>query len=63
MTRGQSKKHKEKNDAKLSQTPAKDIVEDGRDVEFASEFADQEDREAQKRANAADERAKQHKQH
>lgn len=61
MTRGQSKKGKNKNKTRdLSQTPKQDIVEDGRDVEFAQEFADQADRKAQERSKAADQRANKH---
>ncbi|MYL32890.1 YfhD family protein [Pontibacillus yanchengensis] len=59
MTRGQSKKNKAKDDAKLSQTPEKDIIRDGRDVEYKEEFADENDIEAKERAEEADHRAKQ----
>lgn len=57
MTRGQSKKGGDKNKARLPQTPQKDIVEDGEDVEFSQEFADQDDLNAQQREKEADERA------
>lgn len=36
----------------------KDMVSDGRDIEFSQELADQEDLEAQARSQAADRRAK-----
>jgi hypothetical protein len=39
----------------------KNIKPDGLDVEFSQELADQDDLEAQARANAADERAKSRK--
>lgn len=61
MTRGQSKKGGAKNKARLPQTPEKELRNQAEDVEFSMEFADQEDMEAQERANAADERAKHRK--
>ncbi|NHM33317.1 YfhD family protein [Neobacillus terrae] len=44
--------------SKLPQVP-KDMKSDGRDVEFSRELADQEDLEAQARANAANQRVRQ----
>ncbi|KGX87490.1 YfhD family protein [Pontibacillus litoralis] len=58
MTRGQSKQNKAKQDAKLSQTPDKDVTRDGMDVEYAEEFADPNDQEAKQRANEATKRVK-----
>ncbi|MRG85821.1 YfhD family protein [Salinibacillus xinjiangensis] len=58
MGRAQSQKPRDKNQAKLPQTPRRDIVPDGRDIEFAQEFADHDDLEAQKRSREADARAK-----
>lgn len=57
MTRGQSR-NKGKRKSSLSQTPEKDIVRDGRDIEFSQEFADLDDREALERSKEADRRAK-----
>lgn len=42
----------------LAQTPKGNIKSDGQDVEFVTEFADSEDKEAQARSQAADKRAK-----
>ena len=42
---------------RLAQTP-KNQLTDGKDVEFAEEFADNEDKEAQTRSHAADKRMK-----
>lgn len=36
----------------------KNFISDGRDVEYSSELADQDDLEAKERADEADERAK-----
>lgn len=41
----------------LAQTP-KNQISDGKDVEFAEEFADNKDKEAQARSRAADKRMK-----
>ncbi|GAB3797439.1 YfhD family protein [Virgibacillus kimchii] len=49
--------HKRSKNNFLSQTP-KNQKSDGRDIEFAEEFADHEDKEAQARSRAADKRAK-----
>ncbi|QHE52397.1 YfhD family protein [Pontibacillus sp. HMF3514] len=62
MTRGQSKKGADKTKSRLPQTPKKDIVEDGQDVEFSQEFADQDDLKAQQREKEADQRAAQRNQ-
>ncbi|MFD1068111.1 YfhD family protein [Oceanobacillus locisalsi] len=48
--------HKQRKNNFLGQTP-KNQKTDGIDVEFADEFADAEDREAQARSQAADKRA------
>lgn len=59
MTRGQSKKGKHKDKTHLPQTPKNQKIEpDGLDIEFSQELADHEDIEAQARAKAADDRAK-----
>lgn len=42
---------------RLAQTP-KSNIKDGNDVEFAEEFADHADKEAQERSQAAEKRAK-----
>lgn len=42
----------------LAQTPKSNIKSDGEDVEYIEEFADDEDKEAQIRSQAADKRAK-----
>ncbi|MFD2704566.1 YfhD family protein [Salibacterium lacus] len=60
MTRGQTRNNQHKSKAKLSQTPQKDIKQDGIDVEFSEETADLEDKESQQRSRAADQRAQQH---
>ena len=41
----------------LAQTPKSNIKSDVQDVEFVEEFADNEDKEAQARSKAAEERA------
>jgi hypothetical protein len=52
-------KNRDKNSTSLPQTPSyAKLPSDGRDVEFAQEFADQDDLQAQARSNAADARAK-----
>ncbi|WP_018663850.1 YfhD family protein [Heyndrickxia acidiproducens] len=57
---GRAHKHKtrDKNKATLPQVP-KNMKIDGRDVEFSEVLADQDDREAQARSQAAEKRAKQ----
>lgn len=44
--------------AKNKNKQTKEVVSDGRDIEFSQELADQEDLEAQARSKAADARAK-----
>ncbi|MBP1968433.1 hypothetical protein J2Z83_000525 [Virgibacillus natechei] len=56
---GRDEHNKAKNSF-LAQTP-KSQLKDGKDVEFAEEFADHEDKEAQSRSRAADKRAKRNK--
>ncbi|WP_307724922.1 YfhD family protein [Alkalibacillus haloalkaliphilus] len=51
--------HKRKSRKPLGQTPKSEQLE-ARDVEFAEELADSADIEAQRRAEAADQRASQH---
>ncbi|MGY4689969.1 YfhD family protein [Salibacterium sp. K-3] len=63
MTRGQTRNNQHKPKKKLSQTPQKDIVQDGIDVEFSEETADTDDKEAQMRSRAADQRAHQKMDH
>ncbi|WP_181349574.1 YfhD family protein [Thalassobacillus sp. CUG 92003] len=58
MGRDDRRKANGKNDRKLAQTPERDKKVEGVDVEYAQEFADQDDVEAQERAKQADERAK-----
>ncbi|OZU88910.1 YfhD family protein [Virgibacillus indicus] len=53
---GRDEHRKSKNNF-LSQTP-KNQLTDGIDVEFAEEFADHNDKQAQARSRAADKRAK-----
>lgn len=53
---GRDEHNKAKN-SYLAQTPKKQLT-DGKDVEFAAEFADHEDKEAQARSRAADKRTK-----
>ncbi|WP_042454970.1 YfhD family protein [Neobacillus dielmonensis] len=56
MGRSHGHKTRDKNKASLPQVP-KNMKSDGYDVEFSRELADQEDMEAQARANAANQRA------
>ncbi|WP_100012282.1 YfhD family protein [Lentibacillus sediminis] len=49
--------HRHKKNSVMAQTP-KNQLRDGEDVEYAEEFADHADREAQARSRAADARAK-----
>ncbi|WP_462408818.1 YfhD family protein [Neobacillus sp. Marseille-QA0830] len=56
MGRSHGHKTRDKNKASLPQVP-KDMKYDGYDVEFSRELADQEDMEAQARADAANQRA------
>ncbi|SFP45714.1 YfhD family protein [Salibacterium halotolerans] len=60
MTRGQSRNNQHKPKDKLSQTPEKDIQQDGMDMEFSKDISDLEDKEAQSRSRAADKRAREH---
>ncbi|WP_390274620.1 YfhD family protein [Virgibacillus xinjiangensis] len=53
---GRDEHNKKKNNF-LAQTP-KNQVSDGRDIEFAEEFADTADKVAQQRSREADRRAK-----
>ncbi|GAB3046340.1 YfhD family protein [Virgibacillus ainsalahensis] len=53
---GRDEHNKSKNSF-LAQTP-KNQLTDGKDVEFAEEFADHDDKEAQSRSRAAEKRAK-----
>ncbi|MFC2947490.1 YfhD family protein [Virgibacillus sediminis] len=53
---GRDEHNKRKNNF-LSQTP-KNQISDGRDIEFAEEFADTDDKVAQQRSREADLRAK-----
>jgi hypothetical protein len=57
MGRSHGHKTRDKNKATLPQVP-KNMKSDGYDVEYSAELADQEDREAQARANAANQRVK-----
>ena len=57
MGRSHGHKTRDKNKATLPQVP-KNMKSDGNDVEYSAELADQEDREAQARANAANQRVK-----
>lgn len=59
LTMGRSHGHKtrDKNKNSLPQVP-KNLKSDGIDEEYSAELADQEDLEAQARANAANQRAK-----
>lgn len=59
MGRAHGHKTRDKNKGSLPQVP-KNLKSDGIDEEFSSELADQEDLEAQARANAANQRVKQH---
>ncbi|UJL46843.1 YfhD family protein [Virgibacillus sp. NKC19-16] len=53
---GRDEHNKAKNSF-LAQTPKRQLT-DGKDVEFAEEFADHEDKEAQARSRAADKRVR-----
>ncbi|MBU8880589.1 YfhD family protein [Bacillus sp. FJAT-29790] len=55
MGRSRGQRSSGKNKAKLPQVP-KNMKSDGIDVEYSQELADQEDLEAQARANAANQR-------
>ena len=57
MGRAQGHKTRDKNKNSLPQVP-KNLKSDGIDEEYSSELADQEDLEAQARANAANQRVK-----
>lgn len=57
MGRAHGQKSRDKNKASLPQVP-KNLKSDGIDVEYSRELADQEDLEAQARANAANQRVK-----
>ncbi|MBS4179124.1 YfhD family protein [Lederbergia citrea] len=57
MGRDDRSKARDKNKQKLPQVP-KNMKSDGLDVEFSEEMADQDDREAMARSQAADKRAK-----
>lgn len=57
MGRANSHKTRDKNKGSLPQVP-KNLKSDGIDVEYSRELADQEDLEAQARANAATQRVK-----
>lgn len=54
---GTTLEHNNRNQNKQSQI-LKNVTSDGIDVEYSAELADQNDIEAQERANAADQRAK-----
>ena len=49
--------HKSTKNSFLAQTPKSQLKPDGIDVEYAEEFADHEDKEAQARSQAANRRA------
>ncbi|CAM4232883.1 YfhD family protein [Lederbergia lenta] len=57
MGRDDRRKARDKNKQKLPQVP-KNMKSDGMDVEFSTEMADNNDREAMARSKAADNRAK-----
>jgi hypothetical protein len=57
MGRSHGHKTRDKNKGSLPQVP-KNLKSDGIDVEYSQELADQEDLEAQARANAANQRVK-----
>lgn len=57
MGRSHGHKTRDKNKASLPQVP-KNMKSDGIDEEYSAELADQEDLEAQARANAANQRVK-----
>lgn len=51
--------HRKMKNSRLAQTPKTQIKDnDGIDVEFSEEFADEDDRRAQARSRAADQRVK-----
>lgn len=59
MGRGNhNRKARDKNKQKLPNVPKRNIVPDGRDIEFSQELADLNDLEAQERSREADARAK-----
>ncbi|MFG6117429.1 YfhD family protein [Halobacillus sp. MO56] len=58
MGRDDHRKANGKNDSSLPQTPKYAKKAHARDVEFSQEFADHEDKEAQARSRAADDRMK-----
>jgi len=60
MGRAHKQKTRDKNKAKLPQVP-KNMKRDGIDEEFSIELADQDDLEAQVRAEATNKRAKKRK--
>lgn len=49
--------HKKAKNSFLAQTPKRQLKTDGMDVEFAEEFADHEDKEAEIRSQEANKRA------
>ena len=57
MGRANSNKKRDRNKGSLPQVP-KNLKSDGIDEEFSQELADQEDLEAQARANAANQRVR-----
>jgi hypothetical protein len=57
MGRSHGHKTRDKNKATLPQVPG-NMKSDGVDEEYSAELADQEDREAQARANAANQRVR-----
>ncbi len=57
MGRANSNKKRDRNKGSLPQVP-KNMKSDGIDEEFSTELADQEDLEAQARANAANQRVR-----
>lgn len=59
MGRGQKHRENDNNKNSLPQTPKNEKIEpDGQDIEFSQELADADDLEAQRRAQAVEERAK-----
>lgn len=58
MGRDDRHRARDKNQAKLPQTPRRDLAPDGLDIEFSRELADVEDLEAQQRAREAEERVR-----
>lgn len=59
MGRSHGHKTRDRNKASLPQVP-KNLKSDGHDVEFSKEMADGADMEAQARANAANQRVRNH---